>query len=527
MVLHINERHWKVVQIDGLRGVEFESAAKFTDLVADETFIFPLVSAQNEIWQVTEDEFVLLCGSEFFHIGFSIEKGSEIFSRLYASSCRPLFNRAFFYFEDGRDMAHIYSVANRLEISDILKEAINPEISVTIKKSNTDAPMLICVNTYYASAEFLLRGLVSDDPVQSHNESIINPGREPIALALYDCTVDWVRSLNDFRKLAKERTREAKIAEYYEKCGGYRIDDQIARGIFTQKSYGDNTAYEFSPDEFFTRVAIPKLLAANGLVEVTPKKPCFFWGEMVDNPNYSIELTHDVLLVNEHTEKGDKIHALEMYDQACLGVYQVNETSFLAITSVPPDESNLGAAQLRHFVKYGPTGKFVWDDLTISTNGKCYVSGRECQLTDDIILFKVASEIPENSHSLQMWSIFKDRLVNATDTFANICWSKYYWEVAHSEKQILVKPIGSEYKRRMPKILLAMRFYKPKQYCDVYALVDPHTKFRIYGKVYNMLTDTVMDRPRTINDVINLMEQNEDWKAAISKHLSSTLNTSS
>lgn len=527
MLLHVKEDFWDVKEIKDLQGVDFFTAARFTDLKANEVYIFPLVSDQNDIWQVGEKEFVLLSGHEIFHIGFTKGKGVEIFFRQPAEFCKSLFDGAFFYFEDVMEISHIYSLIDRLEIKNIIKNAIGPEVNVVIEKPTSDNPLLIRLEIAHVTARFLLRGPVEDVSLLGVGNSVVESDRQPedlmLCLGFYDSSVKSVRNFEDFSKLAKEGCRELKIAEYYERCGGYLIEDRMVRGIFTQKLYTDSVKYEFSPDDFFNRVAIPKLLAANGLVEVAPKKPCAFLGESIDNSEYSIGLSHDILIIVEHTGTGNKTYALEMYDQACLGLRQVGKNTFLAITSVFPGEPDVGFAQLRHFTKNGAAGNFVWDDFTISLDGKSYVSTAFCQLTDDIILFEKEPESHSGNHHLDMWSISKDRLVNLTNTFYDLYWPKNNSHIAHSEKQILVKPIGKKYVSKEPQIMLAVRLYRPKAYCDVFALINPQTKYRIYGKVYNMLADSMTAKPRVANDLVKLLDENEALKESASEHLSGTL----
>ena len=508
MVLHVKEKFWNVTEITEIVGADFATAISFVELHSNETYIFPAVSSQNEIWQVGEMEFVLLSGHEMFHIGLFPDRGIETFFRRPAEFCKPLFENSYIYFENAMGTSHLYSVLEQSEISMVLENLIDPSISVTIEKSAGEKPMRISIKAPQLTGVFLLR-------------------KPPLEPGFYSCTVSSVRTFEQFVKLAKERCKEARVAEYYEKCGGYSIDGGMVRGIFTQKIYGNSVAYEFSPDDFFNRVAIPKLLLANGLIEVGPNKPCVFLGQTIDNPKYTIGLSHDALMIVEHTEKGDKAYALEMYGQACLGLRQVGEDSFLAITSCPTDEPPMwSAAQLRHFVPQEPAGNFVWDDFTISIDGKSYVSTTFCQLTDDIILFERDPKT-HNNHHFDMWSISQDRLVNLADTFCNICCSKHNWDVAHTEKQILVKRIGKKYIDKEREILLAIRLYRPKEYCDVFALLDPSAKFRVFGKVYNMLTDSITAKPRVFNDLIKMLDQNEDTKAIISEHLSGTLDTPS
>ena len=507
MTLHVKSEFWDIKEILGLRGTEFSTAISFTNLESKQTHIFPAISDQNEIWQVGDTEFMVLSGCELFHIGIFREKGIETFFRKPANSYASLFDDSYICFEDFTGFASIYVVAERLELSKILENLIDPLIHVSIEKPCNELPMLVCISAPHLVGRFLLR-------------------KEPLDLSFWDCTVGWVRHFKQFVQLAKERCKEIRTAKYYEKCGGYLIDDKLVRGIFTQKFYGDSVAYEFIPDNFFNRVAIPRLLAENGLVEVTPKKPCVFFGEPIETSKYSIGLTQDVLIIVEHADDGDKTYALEMYGQACLGLRQVKDDAFLAITSVCADESDAGFVQLRHFAKNGATGNFFWDDSSISTNGKNYISAVSCQLDSDTILFEKEPKTHASDHHLDMWSISKDRMINLTDVFCDVFWPKGNQQVAHTEKQLLVRPIGKGYVDKQPQILLAVRLYQPKQFCDVFALIDPRTKYRVFGKVYNMLADSMTSRPRVVNDLIKLLFQNEQLKSLALEHLS-TLNTPS
>lgn len=507
MVLHVKEEFWNLTETTEIKGVDFTTAISFVELNSNETYIFPAVSSQNEVWQVGEKEFVVLSAHEMFHIGLFPDRGIETFFRVAAEFCKPLFENTYIYFENAMGVSHLYSVSEQSDISETLKNLIDPNIDVTIEKSSGDKPMQIYIKAPQLAGVFLLR-------------------KSPLEPGFYSCTVGWVRTFWQFVKLARERCREARIAEYYEKCGGYSINGEIVQGIFTQKIYGDSVVYEFSPDDFFNRVAIPKLLMANGLIEVAPNKSCVFLGKIINNQKYTIRLSHDVLIIIEHTEDGDKTYALEMYNQTCLGLHQIGENSFLAITSCRADEPAMWPAQLRRFVKQGPAGNFVWDDSAISIDGKSYISTTFCQLTDDIILFE-NNPNSHASHHFNMWSISQDRLVNLADTFCNICCSKYNWDAAHAEKQILVKRVGKKYVDKEREILLAVRLYRPKEYCDVFALLDPKAKYRVFGKVYNMLTDSVTTKPRVFNDLVKMLDQNEDYKAIISEHLSTTLDAPS
>lgn len=505
------ECNWEVQELTDLKGSEFPVAIRFS---GDSVYIFPTMSEQNEIWQVAEDEFMILSGCELFHTKFTESTGMEILYRRPAKHTKTIFDDTFVCFDDFYNETHLYFVSERMEISDIIKGIISPSVSVTVEPS----PLLVRIDAPYISARFPLR-----HPLNDTYSGFALPNGSRLCFGFYDCTVSWVKCFEDFVKVARERCHEAKIAEYYEKCGGYLIDGEMTRGIFSQKIYSDSVNYEFSPEDFFTRIAVPKLLAANGLVEVMPKKTCSFLNQGIENSEFSIGLSHDILIITEHTERGDRSYTLDMYGESCLGIRQIGDDSFVVLTSVHSNEPDADNIKLRYVVKYGPNGNFVWDNSAITTDGKCYIPGVRCQLNNDIILFEKEPNDHGGCHNFEMWSISKGQSVNFADTFSELYWSRNNWLVAHTEKQILVKPIGAEYKRRSPRIMLALRLYRPKEYCDVYALLDPQAKYRVFGKSYNMLADAMTDKPRVIGDLVKLLDQNAEAKAATSEHLSSTL----
>lgn len=516
MKLHVDKKLWGIEEVRGIKGAEFSTAVKFTQLKPGRVFVFPLVSENNEMWQVGKNEFVILSGRELFHVKLQVKSGVEILFRAPACNAKSLFDKSFFYFETTSSSAHIYSVLDHQEIRDVLRNAIDPDVEVTIEKTSAKRPMLIKIEAPYLTAYFLLVAPIEDSSILKATDSIVECDRGSgvpfLCLGLYECSVSQVRSFRDFVKLARERCEEARLAEYYEECGGYLIDGKNAIGIFTQKTYGDNVSYEFSPDDFFSKVAIPKLLLANGLVEVVPKKICSFLGKAVDTPQYSIGLSSDVLIITEHNEDGDSSYALEMYGKTCLGVRQIGTRDFLAIITENP--STL-ITEIRRILKHDSADKYVWDYLPDSNGNRTSVTPIFCQLTDDIILYENGADDHPGCHHLEMWSISKKQPVNVVDSFYDLCWSTANSYVCHMEKQILVNPIGEDNIGKDPKIMIALRLYRPKEYCDIYALIDPSKKFRVHGKVYNMLADTVISKSKTVRGLVKLFCENEALKSKI------------
>lgn len=490
MKLHIDQKLWGVEEVTGLKGADFSVAAKFTELKPGRVLVFPLVSENNEIWQVEKDEFMLLSGHELFHVRVSAKTGAEILFRAPAENAKGLFNKAFFYYEDSSSNAHIYSVFNRLTIRDVLRKIIDPGVSVVIEKTSENQTVLVRIDAPYLSAHFLLEGA-------------------PLQLRLFDSTSSHIKTFNGFVALAKERCNEVKIAEYYEKCGGYLIDGLNAIGIFSQRFYGDSIAYEFASEDYFSKVAIPRLLMANNLVEVVPKKLCSFLGKTVDTPEYSIGLSSDVLIITEHTDSGDRSYALEMYGETCLGVRQTGERDFLAITTKNPSTP---LTEIKRIIKHGAADKYVWDRLPCSSGERDSTASIFCQLTNDIILYEEGVNDHPGCHHFEMWSISKKHLVNVIDSFYDLCWSTNEAFICHMAKQILVRPMGEKNIDKDPQVMIALRLYQPKQYCDVYALINPSKKYRVHGKAFNMLADSMTSKPRTVRGLVKIFKDNMSLK---------------
>lgn len=490
MKLHVNSGLWEVKEVSNLKGTDFSTAAIFTELKPGRTFVFPLISENSEIWQVAKDEFVILSGGELVHIKLQTKSGAITLFKTPAKIVQSLLDGIYFYFESFSSKGHIYSVHDHLELEMILKNTIDPDVVVKILNASENRPMLIQIEAPYLLGRFLL---------EEHSTSLV----------FYDCDNSNVKDFEDFVALAKERCSEERLAKYYEKCGGYSINGNEAVGIFTEKTYGNSTTYEFSPNEFFNKVAIPKLLLANNLIETMPNKICSFLGKTIDTPEFSIGLSSDVLIITEHKDDGDKFYALEMYGETCLGITQIGEKDFLAINAKNPSTPFV---EVRRFMKYGTADKYVWDSLPSSHSEKHSVAPIFCQLTDDIIVYAGEYIDRFNSRDIDMWSISKKKLVNLADSFDDLRWATADSYICHMEKQILVKPMAKKNTKQDPQIMIALRLYRPKEHCDVYALIDPSKKYRIHGKVYNMLADSIISKPRTVRGLVKLFKENESLK---------------
>ena len=503
-------KEWGIKQLTDIKGADFSVAFSFTNSTGDE-ILLPMVSADNKIWQVAKDDFVVLSGHEIFHIRLSRANGAEILFRASAEIAKGLFDMAFFYFEDGMGISYIYSVIDGLEIRSIFEKLIDPMISVSVEKQ----PLRIRIEAPYITARFLLRKPLDDASDLTLEDSVVDSGRDAgmplLCLGFCDCSVGWVRNFDDFAKLAKERCTEVRIAEYYEKSGGYLIRGKMARGIFHLKEYTSGNIYEFLPEAFFNDIAIPRLLSENHLVEVGPSKKCGFFGITINTPDFSIGLSRDLLIINEHGEDERK-YALEMYGETCLGIRQIGEKSFLAILSENPA---IPTAEIKRFSKYPAGDKYAWDVLDPINGGKSYVYPIFSQLTDDIILFEKEPTSHTGCHDYEMWSISKNQLVNTSNMFYELCQHAFDPSVGHIIKQILVKPAGEENIDKNPQIMIVIRLYRPKEYCDVYALIDPQKKYRVYGKAYNMLSDSMTKKPKTLSALVKLFKENISLKPKI------------
>ena len=509
--LHTDVDWWGIEQLTDIKGTEFPAVLVFASSNGDK-FIVPMPSNNNKLWQVEKDEFIVQSGPELIHIRLSRTEGVKFLFRAPAEKAKSMFKNTFFCCESATEK-YIYSVIDRLTIKDIFENLIDPMISVTVEIQ----PLSIRIDAPYLTARFSLMGPIDDASMLRVSDCIIDTGRSPgtplLCVSFRDCTTSWVRSFEQFLKLAKARCEEIRMAEYYEKCGGYLIKGKLTKGIFRLKEYANGETYEFSPDEYFGDVAIPRLLSENGLMEVKPQQKCCFVGNGIETQEYSIALSRDVLIIVEHTNDGDKRYALEMYEETCLGIRQIGKQVFLAILAKNP---TVPVAKLKRFSKQG-SDKYAWDDLDPLCGGDSYVYPLFSQLDDDVILYEKMPNDHSGCHNYEMWSIAKDQPANLTNSLYNICSSnlKGNLSICHMEKQILVKPAGEKNKDKEARILIAIRIYWPKEHCDVFALLDPTKKYRVYGKAYNMLADSVTKKPKTLSALVKLLKENSALKQKI------------
>lgn len=504
---------WEIRELANIRSADFQTVFSFTSSNHDK-FIFPVLSDKNQIWQVGENEFIVLTGHELFHIMLSNENGLEILFRAAAETAQTLFGANFLYFKDGLEISHIYSVVDHLEIADIIKNLIDPMVRVVIEEQL----MLIRVEAPYLMAHFALRGPEDNPAFMLGDCSVLDTGRPPgapmLCLRLCDADSDSVRNFDTFIKVAKERCEEVRIAEHYEKCGGYYLNDGTeAHGIFTEKhnSLGERY-YEHLPDDFYEHVVLQKLLQTNNLKIVSPSLKCVFLGKTVDDEDYTIELSRDILIINDHTHGTEKTYALEMYGEKCIGIRRVGNNSFLALTEEPQvGLSSASLVRLRYIVQSG-IDKYAWDYAQYRLGNESYVDPLCCQLTEDIILFTTEPEYTAYP-SYQMWSISKDRLVNVVDSFNDLKVSTPEPYISHREWQILTKPAEGD---GDAKLLIAVRLFAPREHCDIYALIDPTEKYQVHGEIYNMLADSMIKRhPKTIRSLVKEFAKNQTLKDKI------------
>lgn len=516
LTLRTDINQWEINELTNIRSADFQVVLSFTNRNHDK-FIFPIISDKNEIWQVGKNEFVILSAYELFHIMLSYEKGVETLFRANANSVKTLFGRNFFYFKDGAETSHIYSVLDHLEIADIIKKLIDPMVRVVIEESL----MMIRVEAPYLTAHFALRGPEDNPTFMLPDCVVLETGRPPgsplLCLRLCDATNQAAKNFTSFAKLAKERCEEVRIAEYYEKCGGYYLGDgSKACGIFTEKEtpHGD-IYYEHSPDDFYMQVALNKLLETNGLRMAVPDSKCTFLGKMVDDEDYTIELSRDILIINDHTYNTERFYALEMYGESCIGICRTGKDTFLALieeTQVGLSSSSL--VSLRYVV-HSSVDRYDWDYAAYRLGLMSYVDPLHCQLTEDIIVFTADPECECTIHpSFQMWSISKNRLVDVVDGFTGLKINTPEPYISHKEWQILVKPSNGA--SNSPKLLIVARLFVPREHCDLFALIDPANKYQVYGKIYNMLADSMIKRsPKTIRGLVKVFSQNQTLKQVV------------
>ena len=279
----------------------------------------------------------------------------------------------------------------------------------------------------------------------------------------------------------------------------------MAQGVFTE----NNGQYEYSPDDFFRNVATGKLLAANNLSPGLPSNPCVFLRGEVDDDEYLIKPSHEVLIIED--KKNGKTYGMEMYGECCIGTMRTGENDFLALTEPLCDAGEYLVDcpdKLRRFIRT-TAGKFVWDSGSYSLGPHSVVRADRCQLDDDTIVFTTDEDYNAYS-SFEMWSISKNRRVNPVDEFDALKKATTEPYVCHMERQIMVKYRNHPQWKAWPMIVV--RLYAPKEYCDVFALINPNKKYRIYGKVYNMLADSMVEGPKTIYGLTKMFNENRKLK---------------
>lgn len=486
MTLRTELENWEVEEIRDIKGCEFSVALKFATenyRHRKDVYIFPLASEtkENEIWQVRNNEFVIFNNPELCHILIS-DNGIQTLFRTPAIRPGSIFGnngKKFFLFEDSSYTTHIYSVSDRDELLNLVREIIDPAANVSIE----DAPhsLIILVELHGLSHRFPLDLLLEDE-------------------SNLECGLGA-----DFIYKAQMRCREFKVAEYYEKCGGYYIGNSsvAVQGIFTE----NDGQYEFHPDDFFKNVAIEKLLAANNLVPGLPADACPFFRKGVDDEDYFIDLSNEVLIIED--KKNAKTCGLEMYGERCVGVMRTGENEFLALTE-PPSTGRFvdSPTRLRRFVR-NTAGKFLWDVDSCGLSSRAVVRPDRCQLDDDTIVFTTEQDYNVYS-SFEMWSISKNRLAGPIDGFDAIKKATKEPYVSHTERQIMVRYRNHPQWKALPMIVV--RIYAPREYCDIFALIDPRKKYRVYGKVYNMLADSMVEGPKTAHGLVKMFENNRELK---------------
>ena len=493
MKCHINDSIWGVEEIHDLNLPKYDMAVRFTEKRVDGYYVFLAKSTNIEIWQREAREFAILCGEEFYHIELLDDKGLKIVYRHRATRARAMFERNFFYLEERYEhkiRSFIYSMVDRKDLQDIVEEMIDPRVNVVIEPTSGTQPMLIRIEAPYLSARFLLEMPTPEDH---------------LILNLWRGDETHVRDFKAFVKEAKIRCKEAAIGEYYENCGGYMVNGKPAKGLFTPTKYRDETRYEFHPDEIFYDLAVPRLLLENDLIQVLPEGRCPFLGESIENFRYSIKPSHDMILITERDETKEQSYALKIPSE-CLGLYQTSDKSFLAILRGNDDEH----ARLVSFIKSEMSQDgYIWGDLG-GPRSKSLITLDNCMVTDDIIAY----EDQENHGDLNLWSISANRSCNPVDGFCDLrCISSDIY-VNQMSTQVLAVPAGTN---QEPRIFIAVRVYRPRDYCDVFALFDPKSKYRIYGKAYNVLADEMTAKPRTLRDLVKIFKENEDLKKKIPK----------
>jgi hypothetical protein len=283
-------------------------------------------------------------------------------------------------------------------------------------------------------------------------------------------------------------------------------------GLFSPAKYLGETRYEFHPDEIFYHVAIPRLLEENQLIQILPEKPCPFLGQGIENFRYTIKPSHDMILITKRDAEKEESFAIKIPSE-CIGLHQTDNDSFIAILRGYDDEHG----RLITFYKddSSPDG-YAWHDLG-GKHSRSYVVLDNCIMDDNIIVYENRSDKEyATAYSLKMWSLTKNASCDVIDDFTELENINSDIYVNHASTQLLVTPAGSDME---PRILVALRVYRPRDYCDVYALFDPKNRYRIYGKTYNILADKMTKKPKTLRDLVRIFKENEELKLKIPKRV--------
>lgn len=483
MVINTQLFNWEVEEIQNINGTEFPAILKlmYKEWGRKEKFVFPLATAaeKNEIWQVGNMEFVIYNKPELYHVEFQPNSGYSLIFRAAAHSPARMENEAFFYFEDVRHNAYIYSVADRKLLSEVFKEIIDPDVKTVVEKPTREAPLMIRLEAPYLTTCFEMA-----DSVES---------------------MDY----KEFAAEAKRRCEEARIAKYYEMCGGYYlcckrdlgpVQKTMVRGYLNENG-------EYQPDEFF-KIITNRLVEVNNLYPTLPNYQCSFYGKAIEDDDFSVGLSHDVLIIKD--KQKNKIFALEMYGKNCVGLKRTGKWEFFALLANPyVGWHNTDPMELKCF-DYLMGDRFQWQTGVYRLPDNAIIRPNCCQLDDDTIVFVDGEKSKDYNvySSFEMWSISKNRRANLIDDFEDLKDATRGPYVSYTERLIMVRnphPIKT-------RPMIALRLYAPKEYCDVFALIDPSLEYRVYGKVYNMLADSILEGPKTVYDLVEMFQNNRDLK---------------
>lgn len=480
MLLHTKLEGWEVEELHELEGAEFSAALRFTHgkWGRKDIFIFPLSFEPEivEVWQVAALDFVVFDGSFLSHLSIQPNKGVETLFKVAAKASWAYYEKKFFYFESTNGDSYVYSVADKEELGKFFRELIGSSIKTIVETGANQGKIMLRLEAPYLAANFLLTS-----PVQS------------------------MAGFADFAKEARLRCEEVETAEYYEKCGGYFLGRGSSKtevqGIFTKEA----GLFCYSPDNFFRTIATSKLLKTNHLRLSLPGAPCSFYKKIINDEDFLIDLSHDILVIKD--KKTGRIFCLEMYGERCVGLKRTGENDFLALTEDAHDGfTNSDPLNLRAF-KRNSLGKFYWDNNSIGSIQGTVVRPDCCQLDDDTIVFTRDADYNIYS-SFEMWSISKGKIVDPINGFENLKRATSEPYVCHMERIIMVDSAWCS--KAWPMIVV--RIYAPKEYCDVFALIYPGKKYRVYGKVYNMLADSMLRGPKTVHGLVKMFKENRALK---------------